>query len=161
MEPTTRFHDGIANAVFQEASLVCHHPVAFHPAYGGFEADSAGRDRTIGHVLRGGEFPTTGCFLGLDNDEPLARLALEPHLLLETTAGGEGRACPISQAFLLHLPFRGGTQAAKGTGLLKHEEVFARVALLLATGIFLLVLGIGRAVARALGTIRPTRGGWV
>ena len=159
MQPTTRFHDGIANSVFQEASLVFHNTVAFHPAYGVFDAESDGRDRTLGHFLRWGEFTTTGVFLGLDNYDPIASLALEPHLLIETTAGWEGIACQISQAFIIHLPCIGGTQEANVTGLIKHEEVFERVALLLATVVFLLFRGIGRAVDRALGTSMPKRGG--
>ena len=51
------------------------------------------------------------------------------------------------------------TQEANVTGLIDHEEVFDRVALFLATVVFLLVLGIGRAVDRSLSAIMPKRGG--
>jgi len=158
MQPTTRFHDGIANSVLQEAYFVFHNTVAFHTAYGVFDADSDGRDRTLGHFLRWGEFPTRGCFLGLDNYDPIASLALEPHLLIKTTATWEGLACQISQAFIMRLPCIGRTQEANVTGLIAHEEVFDCVALLLATGVFLLVLGIGGAMDRSLRAIRPKRG---
>jgi hypothetical protein len=44
------------------------------------------------------------------------------------------------------------------TGLIDDEEVFDRMALLLATVAFLLVLWIGWAVDRSFSTIMPTRG---
>src|SRR6266542_7004357 len=137
MESTTRFHDGIANLVLQEAYFVFHNTVAFHTANGVFDTDSDRGDRTIGRFLRWGEFPTRGCFLGLDNYDPIASIALEPHLLIETTATWEGLACQISQAFIMRLPCIGRTQEANVTGLIAHEEVFDCVALLLATGVFL------------------------
>ena len=50
------------------------------------------------------------------------------------------------------------TQEANVARLMDHDEVFERVALLLATVILLLVLGILRAVDRSLSTIMPKRG---
>ena len=44
------------------------------------------------------------------------------------------------------------------TGLIDHEELFDRVARLLAAGEFLLVLWIGWAVDRPLSAIMPNRG---
>jgi hypothetical protein len=44
------------------------------------------------------------------------------------------------------------------TGLIDHEEVVDRVACLLATVEFLLVLGIGGTMDRALRAIMPNRG---
>lgn len=158
MQSTTRLHDGIANSVFQEAYLVFHHTIAFHTANGVFNPDADGRDRTIGRFLRWGEFATRGFFLGLEDRDPLARIALEAHILIETTAGWESIALQLSQAFITCLPFRGSTQEANMAGLIDHEEVFDRVAFLLATVEFLLVLGIGWAVDRALSTIMPKRG---
>lgn len=158
MQSTTRLHDGIANSVFQEAYLVFHHPIAFHTANGVFNTDSDGRDRTIGRFLRWGEFATRGFFLGLEDRDPLARIALEAHILIETTAGWESIALQLSQAFIIGLPFIGSTQEANMTGLIDHEEVFDRVAFLLATVEFLLVLRIGWAVDRSLRTIMPKRG---
>ena len=96
MQSTTRFHDSIANAILQEAYLVFDHTVAFHTANGVFDTDSNGRDRTIGLVLRWGEFATRGLFLGLDDRDPLARIALEPQILIETTATCEGITFQIS-----------------------------------------------------------------
>ncbi len=158
MQPTTCFHDDIANPILQEAYLVFHHPIALHPTDRVFKTDSHGRDRAIVCLLRWSEFPTRGFFLGLEDRHPIARLPLEAHLLREKTAGREGLALQISQAFIMRLPFIGGTQEAHMTGLIDHEEVFDRVALLLATVVVLLVLGIGGAVDRALRAIMPKRG---
>jgi hypothetical protein len=58
----------------------------------------------------------------------------------------------------VRLPFIGGTREAHMTGLIDDTEVFDRLAVLLATVVVLLVLGIGWAVERALRTLRPTRG---
>ena len=44
------------------------------------------------------------------------------------------------------------------TDLVDHEEVFECVTLLLATIIFLLLFGIGRAVDRTFSAIMPKRG---
>jgi hypothetical protein len=125
MQSTTRLHDGIANTVFQEAYFVFDHTVAFHPAHGVFDPNADGRDGTIGRFLRGGECPTRGLFLGLHDRDPLARIALEPDVLIEATA---------------------------------EEEVFDRMALLLAAVVVLVVLGINWAVDRLLRTIMPKRG---
>jgi hypothetical protein len=40
MQATTRFHDGIANPVLQEADFIFHHSIAFHPTNGVLNADS-------------------------------------------------------------------------------------------------------------------------
>ena len=78
MQSTTRLHDGVANAILQEAYLVFHHPRAFHPTNGMFNTDSDRRDRTIGRFLRWGEFATRRLLLGLDDRDPLARIAWNP-----------------------------------------------------------------------------------
>jgi hypothetical protein len=158
MQSTTRFHDGIANAILQEAYLVFYHTIAFHPANGVFDTDSNGRDRTIGRFLRWGELSTRRLFLGLDDRDPIARIALEPQILVETTAPWESIAFQISQAFIVRLPFIGGTQEANMTGLIDYKEVFDRMAFLLAAVVVLLVLWIGWAVDRSLSTIMPKRG---
>src|SRR6267142_1343068 len=132
MQTTTCLHDGIANAVLQETDLVFDHTVAFHPTNGVFDTDSDRRDRTIGNFLRGGEFPTRGFFLRLDDGDPIASIDLEPHILIETTATWEGLAFHISQAFIMRLSLIGGTQETHRTGLIDDEEVFDRMAFLLA-----------------------------
>jgi hypothetical protein len=158
MQPTTRFHHSIANPILQEAYLVLHHPISLHPTDRVFNPDSDGRDRAIVCLLRWGEFPTRGFLLRLKDRHPIARIPLEAHILVETTSRWEGIALQLSQAFIMRLPFIRGTQEANVTGLIDHEEVFDRVALFLATVVFLLVLGIGRAVDWSLRTIMPKRG---
>ena len=64
MQSTTRFHDGVANAIFQEANLLLHHTIAFYPANGVFDMDAGGRDHPIGGFLQWGEFPSGGLFFG-------------------------------------------------------------------------------------------------
>jgi hypothetical protein len=110
MQPTTRFHDSIANPIFQEAYLVFHHPIALHPTDRVFNPDSDGRDRAIACFLRWRECPTRGCFLGLEDRQPLTRIPLEAHLLIETTTGWEGLAFQLREACIMGLPFIGGTQ---------------------------------------------------
>jgi hypothetical protein len=56
------------------------------------------------------------------------------------------------------LPLIGGTQEAHMTGLINHAEIFDCVALLLATLVFLLVLGIFGALDWLLRTIMLKRG---
>jgi hypothetical protein len=158
MQPTTRFHDSIANPILQEAYLIFHHPIALHPTDRVCNTDSDGRDRTIGRFLRWGEVPTRGFFLGLEDRHPIARIPLKAHILLEITSGGEGLALQISEALIIRLAFIGGTQEAHMPGLIDHEEVFDGVAHRLATVAFLLVLGIGGAVDRSLSTLMPKRG---
>jgi hypothetical protein len=94
----------------------------------------------------------------VDDRDPLARRALEPHVLRETATGREGIALQVREALILGLPVLGGTQEAPGAGRIDHEEVFARMAWLLAAGVVLLVLGIGWAVDWSLRTSMPTRG---
>ena len=158
MQATTRLHDSVANAILQEAYLVFHHSIAFHTANGVFNTDSDRRDRTIGRFLRWGEFTPTRFFLRLDDGDAVEEKALEAHILVEATAVWQGIALQLRQAFIMRLSFIGGTQEADLTGLIDHEEVLDRVALLLAAVVFLLVLGIGGAVDRSLSAIMPTRG---
>ena len=157
MQATTRLHDSIANPVFQQASLVFDDTVAFHTANRVFAPDADGRDGPIGGFLRWGEFPTRRLFLGLDDRDPLACIALESHVLIETTAGREGIALQLREAFILGLPLIGSPQEANMAALIEHEEVCDRMALLLAAVVVLLVLGIGWTVDRSLRTIRPKR----
>ena len=112
----------------------------------------------MGRLRRWSAFPSGRVFLGVDNRDPRARLALDPHVLRAIAALREGIAFQSSQAFIRRLPCIGGSQEAHMTGLSDHEEVFARVTLLLAAVVVLLVLGGGRAVDRSLSTIRPNRG---
>ena len=158
MQATTCFHDDIPNAVLHEASLVLHDPLAFHPTNGVFDADSARRDLTMVCFLRWGEFTMTGLFLRVDDRDPLECNALEPKIVIKTTAAGESLADQIREAVVRRLPRRGGAQEAKMTGLIEHQAVVDRVPLLLAAVVVLLVLGSGRAMERSLRASMPTRG---
>jgi hypothetical protein len=158
MQSPTRVHDGIAHAVLQEAYLVFHYTVAFHTANRVFDTEANRRDCTIGRFLRWGEFSPRGFFLGLDDRDPIARIALEAPILIETTAPWEGITCQIREAFIGRLPFIGRTQETHMTGLIDDEEVFARMALLLATVEFLLLLWISGAGERSFSTLMPKRG---
>ena len=85
-------------------------------------------------------------------------MALEAHILIETTPPWEGIAFQIGQAFIMRLSFIGRTQEADMTGLIDYEEVFDRMTLFLAAVVVLLVLWIGRSVDRSLSPIMPKRG---
>jgi hypothetical protein len=158
MQATTRFHDCITNPVLEEADFVFHYPIAFHPTNSVFYADSDRRDPPIGGFLRRGKFAPAGFFLGLDDGDPSQNKALESQILIETTPSRQGVTHEVCQAFIMRLAFIGVAQEAHVTGLIDHEEVFDRVALLLATVILLLLLGISRAMDRSLSTIMPKRG---
>jgi hypothetical protein len=158
MQSTTCFQDGVANTVLQEAYLVFHHAIAFYSTTRVCDTLADGRNGTIGRLFQGGEFTAPWFFLRLENRDPIASLPLAPHLLIETTAVGEGIALQIGQVFVVCLPCIGGTQKAHMPSLIDHEEVFARMTLLLAAGVVLLVLGIGWAVDRSLRTSMPHRG---
>jgi hypothetical protein len=158
MPATTRFHDGVAHAILEEAYLVFHDPIALHAAHGVFKTNSDRRDRTIGRLLRGREFTPTGCFLRWDNGDPVESKTLEAHILIEATAVWQAIAFQIRDTFIMHLPFIRGTQEADATGLIDHEEVLDRVALLLATIMVVLFLWIFGAVDGSFSTIMPKRG---
>jgi hypothetical protein len=159
MQSTTRLHEGVTKAIPHEAYLVFHHPIAFSTAHGVFTTDAARRDRAIGCFLRWGEFTSRRFFLRVDDGDTVEDPALEPQILVAATAMWQGRALQFSQAFLLCLPCRRGTQAAALTALIEHEAVRDRVALLLAAGVVLLARGLGGAVARSRRAIMPKRGG--
>ena len=157
MQATTCFHDGITKAILQETDFVFHHPRAFHPTNSVLNADSDGGNTTVGRFLRWSEFPATRCFLGLDNRDARQDKSLEALLLIQATAGWQGIACQLGHALIRGFSFTGITQEANMTGLVNHEEVFERVTLLLPTVIFLLVLGICRAVEGSFGPIMKKR----
>ena len=158
MQSTTRFHDGIANPILQEADSVFHDSVAFHSTNGVFNSNSDGGNTTIGCLLRRGQFSSTRGFLGLEDCHTRQVKSLEALILIQATAGWQGIACQLCHALIRGLPFTCIAQEAHVTGLVDHEEVFQRVTLLLPTVIFLLLCGIGRAVDRTFSAIMPKRG---
>jgi hypothetical protein len=159
MQATTRFHDGIANPILQEAYLVFHDPIAFHPANRVFDPDSNGRDEAIVCFLWWGEFTPTWLFLGLINRDPVQPIALESQIVIEVTPAWQGITGQIREAFVMFFAFHRVTQEAHVISLIDHDKVFDRVALFLATVVFLLFLWIGRAMDWSLSAIMPTRGG--
>ena len=60
----------------------------------------------------------------MDNGAPVEDKTLEAHILVEATAVWQGIAFKIRDAFIMPLACIGGTQEAKVTGLIDHEEVF-------------------------------------
>ena len=158
MPSTTRRHDGRATTVCPQASLVVDDTVAVHPAERVFDPAADGREGTLGRVLWWGECPPRRLWLGGDNGEPLAQIALAAPVLRETTAGWDGRALPLREACSSGVPLIGGTHEAHRARLIEPEAVGERVTRLLTAVVCRLVLGIGWAGARSLRTIRPTRG---
>ena len=158
MQATTRFHNGVANAVLEEAYLVFHDPIAFHTANSVFNTNADRRDTTIRRFLRGREFTPTGFFLRLDHGDPVEDKTLEAHILVEATAVWQGIAFQIRDTFIMHLAFIRGTQEAHVTGLIDYEQVVDRVARLLATIMVLLFLWICGAVDWSFSPIMPKRG---
>ena len=158
MQATTCFHNGIANPILQQAHGVFHDPRAFHPTNGVFNTDSERRNTTIVGFLRWGELPSTRCFLGLDDRDVLQAESLDPPILIQVAARWQGIASALCEALIRGFAFICRAQEAHVTGLSDHEEVFERVTLLLATVVFLLLFGIGRAVDRTFSTIMPKRG---
>jgi hypothetical protein len=79
--------------------------------------------------------------------------------LIEVTPAWQGITGQLREAFVMFLAFHSVTQEAYVTGLIDDQQVFARVTLLLAAVVFLLVLGIGGAMARSLRASMPQRGG--
>jgi hypothetical protein len=102
--------------------------------------------------------PPGGFFLGLDDRDPLARLALEAQILIETTATWAGITFQIREACIVRLPCIGRTQETTMTGLIDDAEGFDRMALPLATVAVLRLLWISWAGDRSFSTIMPTRG---
>ena len=142
---------------FTRQDGVCHPPVACHPTHGGFNPDADGRDPTSGRVRRRGEFPATRCLLRWDERAAQQEKALEALLLIQATAGWQGRACPLCQALIRGFPCTGVAQDAHGTGRVAHEEGCARVALLRTAGIFGLLLRVFRPREWSCGPIMNQR----
>ena len=159
MQATACFHDGIPHPVLQKADFILHDPVAFHPTNGVFNTNADGRNMTIRGFLRGREFSSRRCFLGLDKGDVLQAASLEALILIQTAARGQGLGSELCQALIRGVTFSSVAQKTPVTGLVDHEEVFQRVTLLLPTVIFLWRFGIGRAVDRTCSAIMPNRGG--
>jgi hypothetical protein len=72
MQATTCFPNGIPQPILQEADVILDDSVTFHPPNGVFHADADGGNPTIRGLLRGCEFSSRGCFLGLDARDVLS-----------------------------------------------------------------------------------------
>jgi hypothetical protein len=106
----------------------------------------------------GGELPSTRCFLGLDDRDVRQAACLEAPILRQGAARGQGRASELCSALIRGVAGIGMAPQAHGTALSDHEEVCARVTLRRAPVVFLWLFGIGRALKRTFGAIRPKRG---
>ena len=131
MQPTTRFHDGVPNPILQETDFVFHDSVTFHATNRVFNPHSDEGNATIGRLLRRGQFPSRGRFLGLEDGNAWQEKPLEALILIQVTAGWQRIACQFGNALISGFPFIGMAQETHVTGLLDHEEVFERVTLLL------------------------------
>jgi hypothetical protein len=100
MQATTCFHDGIPESVLQEADCILDDPVTFHPTDGVFNADSAGGNPTIRGFLRGCQFSSRRCFLGLDARDVLQVKPLGTLILIQTATSWQGIASQLGQAFI-------------------------------------------------------------
>jgi hypothetical protein len=158
MQATTCFHDSIANPIPQKAYLVFDDTVAFHPTNGVFNTDPDGRNTTIVGFLRRGEFTPTGFLLGLEYRHTGQKESMESCILVKTTARWQRIARQICDTLIVRLTFIGGTQKANVTGLVNHEEVFERMAFLLATVILLLILRVFWTLDGSFGPIVKKRG---
>jgi hypothetical protein len=158
MQATTCFHDSIPHPILQKTDFILHDPVPFYPTNGVFNPHSDGRNPTIRGFLRGREFSSRRCFLGLDHGDVLQTESLEALILIQPAARRHCLPSQFCQALIRGFAFIRVTQEAHVTGLVDHEEVFERVTLFLATVIVLRLFGIGRAVDGPFSTIMPTRG---
>ena len=157
MQATTRFQDGVTNPILQETDVVFHDSVTLHATNGVFNPDSDGGNATIGLPLRRGQFPSRWCSLGLHDRHVLQVEPLEAFILIQATAGWQGRACPFGNALIRGFPFIGVAQEAHVTALSDHEEVFERVACLLPTVILWLLLRVFRTLDGSFGPVMKKR----
>jgi hypothetical protein len=157
MQATTCFHDGVPNPILQEADFVFHASLAFHSTHGMFSPDAERRDPTIGRFFRWSEFPSTRCFLRLETRDAIQEESLEALILIQATAGWQRIACQLGHARSRRFPFTGVAQEAHVTGVIAHEEVFARVTLLLATVILVLLLRGFRPLDWSFGPLMKKR----
>jgi len=159
MQATTCFHDSVPYPVLQKTDFVLHDPVSFYPTNGVFNPDSDGGNTTLRCFLRGCKFSSRRFSLGLDDRDVLQAESLEALILIQTAARWQAIPSQLGHALLRGFAFRGVAQEAHLTGLVDHQDVFERVTLLFTTVIFVLLFGIGRAMARPCSAIMPKRGG--
>ena len=157
MQPTTRFHHGLTNAIRQEADFVFHQPVAFHPTNGVLTTHSDGGNTTSGRFLRRGELSSTRCFLRLEDRDAMQEKSLEALILIQATARWQSIACQLCQALIRGFPFIGVAQEAHVTGLVDHEAVCARGACVLPTVILLLLPRVFRTLEWSFGPLMKKR----
>ena len=100
VQATTGFHNGIPDPVLQEADCILDDPVTFHSTDGMFNADSDGGNTTIHGFLRGCQFSSRRCFLGLDDRDVLQVEPLEAFILVQTATSWQGVVSQLRQAFI-------------------------------------------------------------
>src|SRR5262245_23829519 len=88
LQATTCFHDRIPNPVLQETDFILHDSVAFHSPNRVFNTDSDGGNTTIRRLLRGREFSSRRCFLGLDDGDVMQPESLEALILVQAATSG-------------------------------------------------------------------------
>ena len=139
MQATARLHNRVPYAILQETDGILHDSVAFDSPHGLFEANPDGRDATIRRFFRRGEIPPTRFRLRLEPQDIAPIESLEAFLLIQATPRGQRRARLLCSRLLRRFACTGEAQKTNLTRRGDPPEVFARVTLLLATGIFFLL----------------------
>ena len=132
--------------------------IAFHTSDTMLDMHADSRNAFVFRFFFGGQSAFWWFLLWLYDCYSWQGKALECTILCQLAAFRQLILRFVCNPFVMRFPFIGGTQEANMTGLIDHEEVFDRMALLLAAVVVLLVLGIGWAVDRSLRTIMPKRG---
>jgi len=161
VEPTRHFHHEIADGAPPDSWRILHHSAALDTTIDMFNAHPSARLCLIGRLLFGREGAPTRLFGRLPHLHPIQRKGEKAQILEQLAVGRQGIRRIVSNPFVMHRAFKGGTQKEDGQRGSDQQQVFQGVALFLAAIMERLFRRVRGARDGPLGAIMAKRGGVV
>ena len=159
MQPAGDFHHHVTDTVLPVANFVLDDTTTLHTTDGVLNPHFLARNATILFFLLLREFTTTGLLRWLSNSYRHHSKALKPHVLIEGTISRQHIGFIINNGFFVPFSCMCWAQVLNDTRLSNQQNVFYRVAFLLSTVIFLLLIRVYRSLDRTFSTIMVKKGG--
>src|ERR671933_58384 len=158
MQPTRNFHHRVTDTVLPVTNFILDDTTTLHTTDCVLNPHFLARNATILFFLFRPEFTATRFLGGLSHGYCCDGKSLKPHVLVEGTISRQTIGFIISNRFVMPFPSMRWAQVLNDARLSNQEDIFYRMAFLLATVIFLLFVGIYRSLDRTFGAVVVKKG---
>ncbi len=158
MQPAGDFHHHVADTVLPVADFVLHDPTALHSTDGMLNPHFLASNAAILFFLLQRELATTRLLRWLAHRHRRDDKSLKPHILIKRTAIRQTIHFIINNRFLMPFSCMCWAHVLNGTRSPNQQDILYRMAFLLSTVIFLLLVGVYWSLHRTFGAIMVKKG---